>query len=159
MRGLALSVAYVLIKYFIINRAATFKFVFYENELYINRGSIRLFDRAYQTIYGLFQLQHATRSGTMKQITGKMIPNICVRVNGVATDGDGAGELGFWRKKGTNNSMLFPEHDYWGWADTWSTPYPLYWRVMKENLIPWEDRVNAIYWTGKWLALIAEMIL
>ena len=129
--------------YVVVANAVTFKFAFYNNELYINRRNIKLFDRAYQTIYGLLQLRQYSQSSQ------QLLPNVCVRVNGVVTDGDGAGELGFWRKKGTNSSDLFPEHDYWGWAETWSTPFPLYLKVMKDNMIPWGKRVNAVYWTGK----------
>jgi hypothetical protein len=117
--------------------SAKFRFAIYNNEIFVNRKK-NTYSRGYQTLYGLIQLQYFNKD----------LPNVYARIDGIDTDGNDRSELAFWRRKGTNVSYLWPEHDYFGWPDTWSTIYPLYAKVMKENSIPWENRFPAVYWSG-----------
>lgn len=58
--------------------------------------------------------------------------------------------MGFYRYPGSNETELWIEHDYFGWAEPWIPPFPQYSKEIKETpgFYDWDKRQNVIYWTG-----------
>jgi hypothetical protein len=89
-----------------------FKFAFLDNELYFSTTH-QVVDRAYQTGWGLIQLLNKYKN----------IPDVALEIQGVESDYLQATRdpfvLAFWRYDDDNVTTLWPEHDYFGWAENW----------------------------------------
>lgn len=118
---------------------ALFMFAFLNNTLYCDDDGY-ISDQGYQNIYGFMQLYSLNRN----------IPNVIGSIDAVKSDGVYGGTFAQWQPAGHHQSILWPEHDYWGWSDAWLAPFPIYHRILKSELNehPWISRKNATFWTG-----------
>lgn len=95
----------------LLQTTKAFKFVFLDNELYFST-SYQVVDRAYQTGWGLLQLINKYKN----------IPDVALEIQGVESDYLQATKdpfvMAFW-KYPEDNVTLWPEHEYFGWAENW----------------------------------------
>jgi hypothetical protein len=119
------------------------RFAYYQDELYANIHG-QIWDRGYQTLWGLLQLQFYARDQQKK------LSNIFSTIENIQSDQHLGKEIAFWRSPDDTKTILWPEHDYFGWQATWQAPYPLFIKALQSPIehVSWKRKKNQVYWSG-----------
>ena len=122
------------------------QFAFVGGALY-SRLTVEWEDRGDHALYTLLQLQ---RRGQQ--------PDVHASLGGVAGDGSGAAEgasLSFWcpadnpgGSNATSTLLLWPDHDFSGWASAWIAPHDAFAAALDAGAPPWAKRRGSVHWTG-----------
>jgi hypothetical protein len=97
-------------------------------------------DRGDHALYTLLQL--ARRGG---------VPDVRGALGAVAGDTSGAADgatLSFWRPANATTPLLWPDHDFSGWASAWIAPHDALAAALDADAPPWAKRRGSVYWTG-----------
>jgi hypothetical protein len=104
-------------------------------------------DRGDHALYTLLQLARAAAAG--EDLGG--VPDVRGALGAVAGDTSGTTDgatLSFWRPANATTPLLWPDHDFSGWASAWIAPHDALAAALDADAPPWAKRRGSVYWTG-----------